>query len=90
VVIRPSVKLVSFRGGPPSSGCTQMLEAPPSPSVNCRQAAPHERQRLIEALFVTRWNVSRAAARLDCSRMTIYRKMTQYQLRRPQPRAAIA
>ena len=75
-----------------SSGRTDsLLELPPVIAhVLCRRAAPDERQRLIEALFVTRWNVSRAAERLNCSRMTIYRKMTQYQLRRPQPRAAIA
>jgi DNA-binding NtrC family response regulator len=75
-----------------SSGRTDsLLELPPVIAhVLCRRAPPDERQLLIEALFVTRWNVSRAAERLHCSRMTIYRKMTQYQLRRPQPRAAIA
>jgi DNA-binding NtrC family response regulator len=68
-----------------SSGWSDgLLELPPIISrVLHREAPPDERQRLVEALFVTHWNVSRAAQRLNCSRMTVYRKMTQFQLRRP-------
>jgi transcriptional regulator of acetoin/glycerol metabolism len=41
-----------------------------------------ERQRLIGALAKTRWNVSKAAAKLHLSRMTLYRKMAKYQIAR--------
>jgi DNA-binding NtrC family response regulator len=42
-----------------------------------------ERGQIVRALFEAHWNVSRAAHRLNCSRMTLYRRMIQYQLRRP-------
>jgi DNA-binding NtrC family response regulator len=41
-----------------------------------------DRNRLIEALTATNWNVSRAAQKLHWSRMTIYRKLVRYQLAR--------
>jgi DNA-binding NtrC family response regulator len=37
-----------------------------------------ERRRLLDALFEARWNKSRAAQQLRCSRMTLYRKMAKY------------
>src|SRR5262245_20326221 len=37
-----------------------------------------ERIRLLEALFASNWNKSRAAQRLRWSRMTLYRKMAKY------------
>jgi len=37
-----------------------------------------ERRRLLEALLTARWNKSRAATLLSCSRMTLYRKMAKY------------
>ena len=39
-----------------------------------------ERERLLQALVATNWNKSQAAARLNWSRMTVYRKMARYQL----------
>jgi DNA-binding NtrC family response regulator len=39
-----------------------------------------ERDRLLAALAVTRWNKSKAAERLHWSRMTVYRKMAKYHL----------
>jgi two-component system response regulator HydG len=61
-----------------------LLELPPVIARLLHREAPDdERQRLLEALFMTRWNVSRAAERLQCSRMTVYRKMAHYQLKRP-------
>ncbi|MGH7391042.1 MAG: sigma 54-interacting transcriptional regulator [Candidatus Rokuibacteriota bacterium] len=36
--------------------------------------------RLLAALFATNWNKSRAAARLNWSRMTVYRKIARYRL----------
>ncbi len=37
-----------------------------------------ERQRILAALFATRWNKCRAAQELHWSRMTLYRKMSKY------------
>jgi transcriptional regulator with PAS, ATPase and Fis domain len=39
-----------------------------------------ERERLLSALFATNWNKSKAAQQLHWSRMTLYRKMTKYQI----------
>jgi DNA-binding NtrC family response regulator len=44
-----------------------------------------ERDRLLAALFATDWNKSKAAQRLNWSRMTLYRKLTKYHLA-PQPK----
>jgi two-component system response regulator HydG/two-component system response regulator AtoC len=43
-----------------------------------------ERQQLLGALAKTDWNVSQAAAQLQLSRMTLYRKMAKYQIVRSQ------
>ena len=42
-----------------------------------------ERDRLLAALVATQWNKSRAAQQLHWSRMTVYRKLQQYQLTSP-------
>ena len=47
--------------------------------------ADTERRALIDALFSARWNKSRAAEILDCSRMTLYRRMAKYSVVRSQP-----
>ena len=39
-----------------------------------------ERERLLRALLATNWNKSQAAAQLQWSRMTLYRKMAKYRL----------
>jgi transcriptional regulator with PAS, ATPase and Fis domain len=44
----------------------------------------NERQRLLKALSATNWNKSKAAEALKWSRMTLYRKMTKYNV--PLPR----
>ena len=41
-----------------------------------------EKDRLLEALVSTRWNCTEAAARLNWSRMTLYRKMAKHHLSR--------
>jgi DNA-binding NtrC family response regulator len=38
----------------------------------------NERDRLLEALYATGWNKSKAARKLKWSRMTLYRKMAKY------------
>ena len=61
-----------------------LLELPPAVTGALQKRAPlDERQRLVEALFATHWNVRRAAQRLHCSRMTLYRKMVQHEISRP-------
>jgi two-component system response regulator HydG/two-component system response regulator AtoC len=60
------------------------LEAPASILTRVRAASARapERDRLVSALAATDWNVSRAARQLQWSRMTLYRKIAQYQLAR--------
>jgi DNA-binding NtrC family response regulator len=43
---------------------------------------PGSRGGLIRALQASNWNISHAAWRLHCSRMTVYRKMARYQISR--------
>jgi DNA-binding NtrC family response regulator len=65
------------------------LELPPTLVTTLEKTAPlDERRQLLDALFVTHWNVSHAAKRLNCSRMTLYRKIHQYQLQRQRANAA--
>ncbi|HWA72779.1 MAG TPA: sigma-54 dependent transcriptional regulator [Polyangiaceae bacterium] len=50
--------------------------------VQRTELGPSERARLLAALQETRWNVTHTAERLQWSRMTVYRKMTKYQMTR--------
>ncbi len=42
-----------------------------------------ERERLVSALVATHWNISKTAQQLDWARMTVYRKIAQYEIERP-------
>ncbi len=44
------------------------------------QLPDNERDRLLNALWATNWNKSKAAEQLSWSRMTVYRKMQKYQI----------
>jgi DNA-binding NtrC family response regulator len=44
-------------------------------------APTSERERLLNALTATKWNKSKAARQLRCSRMTLYRKIHRYDIR---------
>ncbi len=57
----------------PIRGCVPQTGAVPD----------QERERLISALFSTRWNLSEAARSLHWSRMTLYRKMAKYHIVKP-------
>lgn len=46
------------------------------------RVAPNPRDDLLRALNATNWNISRAASQLQCSRMTIYRKLAEFKLSR--------
>ena len=47
--------------------------------------ADGEPERIVSALAATNWNKSKAAAKLQWSRMTLYRKMAKYQIHVSQP-----
>jgi DNA-binding NtrC family response regulator len=49
---------------------------------------PQNRGSLIRALKASNWNISRAAWQLQCSRMTVYRKMAQFRISRNRAKAA--
>ena len=44
-----------------------------------------EPDRVLEALQATRWNKSKAAEILRCSRMTVYRRIAKYRLQQDEP-----
>jgi transcriptional regulator with PAS, ATPase and Fis domain len=48
-----------------------------------------EREQLMATLCATQWNKTEAAKRLQCSRMTLYRKMLKYDLVRTAPASAL-
>jgi sigma54-dependent transcription regulator len=50
--------------------------------IRYRTAVTNERERLICVLEQTKWNKAEAARHLNWSRMTLYRKLAQYQLDR--------
>lgn len=45
-----------------------------------QESSQSERDQLIAALFATKWNKSKAAPKLNWSRMSLYRKMEKYQI----------
>jgi DNA-binding NtrC family response regulator len=58
-------------------------QLPPQFRRRCAElkaASGDERQRLLWALSMTNWNKSRAADKLQWSRMTLYRKMARYKI----------
>lgn len=63
-------------------GCISPEDIPPHlwKHIANSPTAPSENARLLAALFETQWNVSRAASKLNWSRMTIYRKMEKYSI----------
>jgi DNA-binding NtrC family response regulator len=46
------------------------------------QSMPDSRAKLVRTLLAANWNISRAADELQCSRMTVYRKMAHYSISR--------
>lgn len=51
---------------------------------------PDSMQRLLCALKASNWNISRAARELQCSRMTMYRKMAQFRVQRNESKSVSA
>ena len=47
---------------------------------NTEGSAENERGQLLTALFSTKWNKSKAAKKLNWSRMTLYRKMAKHEI----------
>ena len=52
---------------------------------NCSRSGGAEKERLIAILRQTNWNKSKAAEKLSWSRMTLYRKMSKYDVRSKTP-----
>lgn len=48
--------------------------------IDARMHSQEEKDRLIAVLLSTRWNKTEAARKLNWSRMTLYRKMEQYEI----------
>jgi len=53
-----------------------------TPDSDFRAVSADERKRLVSALSSTHWNKSKAAEKLNWSRMTLYRKMAKYHVSR--------
>jgi DNA-binding NtrC family response regulator len=51
-------------------------------AVETRSVSSDERYPLLSVLISTNWNISKAAQKLNWSRMTVYRKMAKYRIRR--------
>jgi DNA-binding NtrC family response regulator len=67
------------------SGDVSTAQLPPHFSrgwAEMKPAPPDERERLLSALSATNWNKSKAADKLQWSRMTLYRKMARYNISR--------
>ena len=63
--------------------CLDLAELPAAIRArlaSMRDMPAEEREQLLGALLKTDWNVSQAAAELQLSRMTLYRKMAKYQI----------
>jgi DNA-binding NtrC family response regulator len=71
-----------FAEGPRASIAPEDLPAPLCAGRGQQKVPQDERGRLLWALGATNWNKSRAAAKLHWSRMTLYRKMDQYNILR--------
>ena len=72
--------------------CLDLAELPKAIAeriASMRDMPAEEREQLLGVLHKTDWNVSQAAAELQLSRMTLYRKMAKYQIVRS-PRRNIA
>ncbi len=54
--------------------CLGRRDRPPAKGSPCAD----DRRELLRTLSASRWNKTEAAKRLNCSRMTIYRKMAKY------------
>jgi DNA-binding NtrC family response regulator len=66
-----------------SSGPVGVTALPPQFRARLQALAgvpADERERLLRALLATNWNKSKAAAQLQWSRMTLYRKLAKYRL----------
>jgi transcriptional regulator of acetoin/glycerol metabolism len=62
-----------------------LADLPPPLRVRCdelKSLTGNERERMLWALSATNWNKSKAADKLQWSRMTLYRKMARYNISR--------
>jgi DNA-binding NtrC family response regulator len=66
--------------GPDTDG---LVHLPPAFRSAVQTSRGTELEQILKALAATHWNRSRAAEELHWSRMTLYRKMAKYNVRRP-------
>jgi DNA-binding NtrC family response regulator len=60
-----------------------LLDLPPQFRARVKKyenVPTNERDRILAALLTTNWNRNKAADKLQCSRMTLYRKMLKYEV----------
>jgi transcriptional regulator with PAS, ATPase and Fis domain len=60
-----------------------LLDLPPQFRARAKEyehLPTNERDRILAALLTTNWNRNKAAEKLQCSRMTLYRKMRKYKV----------
>jgi transcriptional regulator with PAS, ATPase and Fis domain len=64
--------------------CTEQIDVCDLPDPLRRsfhkQVKTDSRETLVNTLLATNWNISRVAYEMQCSRMTVYRKMAQHQI----------
>jgi len=68
-----------------SSDWVSLSDLPEALNKSAATDYPCERERILSVLYETRWNKSKAAEKLNWSRMTLYRKMAKYHLRESKP-----
>jgi len=65
----------------PSETVIADIPSPLKLQLNSSCSSPaKERKNIVSALTETQWNKSKAAKKLNCSRMTLYRKMEKYRI----------
>jgi DNA-binding NtrC family response regulator len=77
--LRNIIEAAFIEPGPDANG---ELDLPAPFRQALQDSAPGEQERILLALSKTHWNKSRAASELHWSRMTLYRKMARYRLKR--------
>src|SRR5574337_853757 len=63
-----------------NAGMIDLAHMPEQYRLRWAGNATAEKESILSALFATQWNKSKAAQKLRWSRMTLYRKLTKYQI----------
>jgi DNA-binding NtrC family response regulator len=71
-----------------SSPWVSLTDLPETLNQSAAVDFPCEHERILSVLSETHWNKSKAAEKLNWSRMTLYRKMAKYHIHESKPRTA--